>query len=320
MPSVQRTPAAPAAEHRARHIPRHLIPKLKVNRGNSGRHPSSRAPPGSPAPCLLGRLPGAEAAAAAEAEVRAQRGLSSTSRSALCRLLGPRLGSGLGAPARAARSGRFLDSARGGNSSLSRPASGAAATAPPTPAPSELQEAGGGEGGSLSCCVAAAPAPPRPGLQALPGKPRGAVGPGTRFVRGASSWGSPGCAECEIGMPNGDLSCSFLFTFFYLSLTEACLPPYPQVTLCSSHLLVCDFSEQPWAGNKPVRHPHPVPRPNSCVLDPCSLFILLSLERARAVTGCSGLNGSGAQTRRIPGIFHVSVPPPTPWPQGSSSD
>ncbi|XP_066865997.1 suppressor of cytokine signaling 2 isoform X3 [Kogia breviceps] len=68
LPSVQRTPTAPAAEPRARHIPRHLVPKLKVNRGNSGRHPSSRAPPGSPAPCLLGRLPGAEAAAAAEAE------------------------------------------------------------------------------------------------------------------------------------------------------------------------------------------------------------------------------------------------------------
>ena len=171
MPSVQRTPAAPAAKPRARHIPRHLVPKLKVNRGNSGRHPSSRAPPGSPAPCLLGRLPGAEAAAAAEAEVRAQRWLSSTSRSALCRLLGPLLGSGLGAPARAARSGRFLDSARGGNSSLSRPASGAAATAP-----QPLPQASSGKRGEGS--EATSPAGLRqlphlrvPGCRLCPGSP-----------------------------------------------------------------------------------------------------------------------------------------------------
>lgn len=88
LPSAPRTPAAPAAERMARYIPRHLVPKLKVYRGNSGRYPSSRAPPGSPAPGRLGRQPGAEAAAAAaEAEVRAWRLLSSTSFSAGCRLL-----------------------------------------------------------------------------------------------------------------------------------------------------------------------------------------------------------------------------------------
>ncbi|XP_063120417.1 suppressor of cytokine signaling 2 isoform X4 [Rattus norvegicus] len=41
---------------------RHLVPQIKRHSGNSDGHPSS--PPGSPAPCPLGRLPGAEAAVA----------------------------------------------------------------------------------------------------------------------------------------------------------------------------------------------------------------------------------------------------------------
>lgn len=163
-----------------------------------------------------------------------------------------------------------------------------------------MPSAGAGEPGSLFCGVAAAPAPLSPGLPALPGEPRGALGSVTRFVPGASS-GAPRAVqsvrkECQFG----DLAC-FLFKFLL-----AHLPPCPQVTLRSSRLLVCDFREQPSAGNCPVPHPHPIRFPRHphapCVLDPCCPSVL-SLERARAVTGCSGLNGAGAQTRRSPRDF-----------------
>lgn len=62
--------------------------QIKSQQGKLGQTPLlSRAPPGSPAPCPLGRLPGVEAAA--KAEVRAPRSLSYTSSGASCRLFCP---------------------------------------------------------------------------------------------------------------------------------------------------------------------------------------------------------------------------------------
>lgn len=96
--------------------------------------------------------------AAAEAEVRARRSLSCTSSGARSRPFcpGPGLGSGLRAPARAARLGRFLDSARGGCSSRRRPATRGAATEPgepPNSTPSGRWGAGREEPGSLRAGV-----------------------------------------------------------------------------------------------------------------------------------------------------------------------
>lgn len=161
VPSAHGTPAA-ASERWAGRIPGHLVPKLNVNGGNKGRRPSS---PGSlpplphPTPCPLRRLPGAEAAAA-EVEVRARRwrfalpAALATARSAPASAR---------SPARAARWGRFLDSARGGESYRSHPGPGATAAAPPTP-PERAPGSGGRGARNLPGGDAAAPAPQHPGL------------------------------------------------------------------------------------------------------------------------------------------------------------
>lgn len=140
---------APCAENsgcRGAH-PQASRSQIKSQQGKLGQSPLlSPAPPDSPAPCPLGRLPGVEAAA--EAEVRARRSLSCTSSGARSRPFcpGPGPSAGLRAPARAARLGRFLDSARGGCSSRSRPAT--APRAPPVSAPRGRWGADGGERGS----------------------------------------------------------------------------------------------------------------------------------------------------------------------------
>lgn len=63
--SAQQSQAA-SAERRAGCIPRHLVLQINISGGTQTGKPPL---PGSPAPCPLGRLPGAEAAVAA-AEVR----------------------------------------------------------------------------------------------------------------------------------------------------------------------------------------------------------------------------------------------------------
>ena len=156
-----------------------------------------------------------------------------------------------------------------------------------------------GERGSLFCGVAAAPAPPSPGLPALPGETRGALGPVTRFVPGASS-GAPWVVQCEKGVP---IWGPRLFPF----QISAC--PFTTVAAGDSSLFLSAslrFQRAALGGKLPGCPPTnrggTPPPPPLCFGSLLSLSVL-SLERARAVTGCSGLNGAGAQTRRSPRDF-----------------
>lgn len=94
-------------------IPRHLALEINVNGGTSDGHPLlSPAPP--PAPCPLGRLPGAEAAVAA-AEVRPRCGsMARPAALAAAAAAGSAPASSGASGGGCPLSGRFLDSARGG--------------------------------------------------------------------------------------------------------------------------------------------------------------------------------------------------------------
>jgi hypothetical protein len=175
--SAQRSLTA-SAERRAGRISRHLIPKLNV-RGNSGGHPSSAS---SPAPCPLGRLPGAEAAAPA-AEVRARRWLFARPAALTAARSAP---ASLRAPSGAARSGRFLDSARRGTAAAAvrvpeRPPRHRAAS----PASARIAPGEAGEGAEATSAAGMRPLAHlcTRGWPPGPWEPSGALGCGTRFYR-----------------------------------------------------------------------------------------------------------------------------------------
>lgn len=155
-----------------------------------------------------------------------------------------------------------------------RLAPGAAATAPPTPAPSGHREARGGTRGSLRARDAAGRAPRSCGLAA----PAPAA---SRRLRVGNQVGAACCfsgLSGQCGVWDRSTSLGFL-PFFPLNnfrlLHEVLFTTVPAGD--SSSPLVCDFSGQLWAGRDCVPHPHPVPPPRPLPLSNWRLGSLLSL-------------------------------------------
>lgn len=208
--------------------PRAPRSQIKRRQGTLGQSPPplSRAPPGSPAPCPPGRLPGAEAAAAA-AEVSARRrwvfarpAALAAARSAPAWARSSRGGFALGPiprqrPRRPSRTGRDR---RGAPPALPRAGTGR-----------RRRRAGGGGG-------RAARLPPGQGMQLLvhlctpgwrlrPRESRSFLGRGTRLVPGAGSGEASGCAGVWVGSASLAI-CLGLSSFksSFLSLTRAHAP------------------------------------------------------------------------------------------------